>query len=338
MVKASQRFKDAIIVHGREFISGVASGGSIVGGQALVNLPVSPADWQGTRLELFSRMYEKYLFKRLKFIFIPAVTSTTAGSLILAYDRDPSDATPPAGPAGIRQFLSWANTLAGDVKLKLEINCPLLAPDTGYYVNDIPGGDERLSDQGQIYVACLVPPPINTTLGSLIVEYECEFFIPNMENQSPLDISIAAPATAGSSTDVLKKVATGTAALASDPLLKPVVDSLGKYFVKLAEGLYRANVAGIHLGGTAQQFQTPTLTFLDPRPAPAPQPTVQVVTNTPGNGAAGSPYQADYMFNVPSGGANLYWDSLADLVDDDLHFALEKVSKGYFTGSLSNYA
>lgn len=178
-------YKDSIRVRGRELLSSVPFPASNVTGAAVSNLYITPAEIGG-RLPKFAELYEKFLFKSLAFEFVPSTGSSTQGSLILSYDRDISDATPPANMDGARAYMSAEGAKSASVWQSNKITCPLQAPTDGFYTNEHATGDERLVYQGQLYLAVLdpiTPPPSVTlnSLGSLWVEYDCLLFVPQLE-------------------------------------------------------------------------------------------------------------------------------------------------------------
>jgi hypothetical protein len=361
-VEAGRKFENSIVVRGTEFLTAVFNGPAPAAGQAFINIPVSPAEFSGTRLELFARMYEKYLFTKMSFEYVPSVAYDKAGSIILAYDRDPSDATPPAGDPGIRTYTAWANTRITDVKQRAECVCPLLQPDTGYYVNDAPGGDERLSYQGQFYVATCIPAEVNSVLGVLLFHYECHMWVPNLEVQAPIDFlsrqnvngATPSPTSPG---DALYPFDTSVSAQApdievsasSDTTYAPKLQSAGavERAIRLSEGVYRmTGTFDMDPTGTEEiEVNLPTLTALQPKPVPGPQPQVQSIIPLVEviDATNHDPLNFDFLLNVPSGGADLSWrlglqGGATGLFPNNPVISIEKQSRGYLAAGLAQYA
>ena len=144
---------------------------------------INPSELGGTRLQQYASLYEKYLFDFLEFEYLPATGSTQPGAIILAYDRDISDPTPPPNEQGVRQFSAMEGARDGNVWSKHVVRARLQAPDAGYYTNPVAGGDDRLAYQGQFYLATTVPSGLDagTTLGRLRIHYRCHFFVPQLE-------------------------------------------------------------------------------------------------------------------------------------------------------------
>ena len=154
---------------------------------------------------MFAQLYDKFRFKKLTFKYVPYQGTVVPGSIVLAYDRDISDATPPANDVGVRQYMAMMDAVAGPIWQPLSMTCPLSHPEEGLFTNAVPGGDDRLAYQGQVYVALLEPPPAGVVLaGDLFVEYDLELFEPQLETnvsvgesqlQGANQLNFGAPAT-----------------------------------------------------------------------------------------------------------------------------------------------
>jgi len=180
---ASKRFKDGIVVEGDDHLEYVAVPTGDGVGVVINEIYINPAELGGTRLQQYANLYEKYLFDHLEFEYLPAVGTTQAGALILAYDRDISDPTPPSNEQGVRMYTAMEGARDGNVWSKHTVRARLQAPDAGYYTNPVAGGDDRLAYQGQFYVASTVPTGLaaGSVLGRLRIHYRCHFFVPQLE-------------------------------------------------------------------------------------------------------------------------------------------------------------
>lgn len=180
---SSSSFKDSIRIRGQDFLSpidGGISGGTP--GTNLYNLLINPftAELGATRLARFAALYDKFLFKNIRFHYEPACPTTTAGGIIVAYDRDPSDTTPSADVHGLQSYFGMQGARTGPPWAPITVECPLTDLQHFYYGN-VKGGDERLYAQGQIYVAATTTVP-NADLGVLWIEYDVIFFDPQLED------------------------------------------------------------------------------------------------------------------------------------------------------------
>lgn len=172
----NKMYGDAIKVHGQDLLSrGLFS---TTGDSLLVNLLVAIQELSGTRLQLWGQMYEKFLFKKLAFHVTPSAPTTSSGSYVLAYDRDPTDPTPSASLAGSKALMSYEGSCDFPIWTPGSIYCPLIQPTEGFYTGS--GSDERLFTQGQLYIWQL--DPASSALPFTVwVEYECEFYVPQLD-------------------------------------------------------------------------------------------------------------------------------------------------------------
>jgi len=307
-----RKYRDAIRIRGREWIGPVIVPANAVAGQTLRNDFVAPQEFTDSRLAQFGQLYEKFLFQRLRWEYTPSVGSTQAGSVLLAYDRDISDPTPPPTTQGIRQFMSWEDTVEGNVWGPHACDAKLEQPETGFFTDASTGGDDRLAFQGQSYVA-LVDPCNNAApllIGNLSVVYEVDLFVPQLQTPIVSAQVITATAPAGPSFDALLPFvqgAAGFAASANSLASKLVPTKLpGETLatVKLVEGLYRMVTQYLQAGAGATGVAAPIIVPNEPAPAPAPQPQVRLMTSTPA--AAATDYGAgEYLLDVPKGGARV---------------------------------
>lgn len=345
----SNKFKDGITVTAVDHLEYVAVPADDSIGAVCNEIYLNPSELGGTRLEKYAALYEKYLFDIIDVEYLPAVSSATKGALIIAYDRDISDDTPPPTEQGVRMFSAMEGSRDGNVWSKHEIRCKLLAPDAGYYTNPVAGGDDRLSYQGQIYVATTVPSELaeGTTLGRLRIKYRCHFYTPQLES-----LPAAAHGAAQYGFDAGVPVNFGTNADFNSTLInfangiyqgyqkwKPVIDAAGKFFVPLAQGTYRITQSlstaspldpDITADGPANDMQMdiPTLVPNEPMPSTAPQPWIQSMQRTYADLNTGDVFggiAGDFIVGVPRGGAKYYstWDmgnSFTAAVDSTMEF------------------
>jgi len=321
-VGPSKRFKDGICIEGADHLEYVVVPSNEQVGGVLNEIYINPSELGGTRLEKYASLYEKYMFEKLDFEYLPAVGSSQPGSIVLAYDRDISDPTPSADENGVRQYTAYEGAKDGNVWTKIVCANKLQAPDSGYYTNPVAGGDDRLSYQGQFYVATTVPTgaAAGTTLGRVRMHYKLHLFVPQLEN------SLLVAGFAGHSSteitgsgDFFSQIINGAQQAAYGfQKWKPLLDSLGKYYVQLDPGLYKynatitpsSNTATTTNGGTACIYE-PTLKINENLPSSAPQPWVTLndyvapveVAGDDWFGASSSGY-----IGVPRGGGKLYMD------------------------------
>jgi hypothetical protein len=187
----------AIRIHGQDYIGTLLTPSTVNPGTNIANYllnPLAPLFGQ-TRLQAFGQLYEKYIFKRLKFHYSPAVPTSELGQIVISYDRDVADATPEASQKGIHEYLAMAGARTTSVWKPLTIDCPLTDTQDFFYTGYAGVGDMRLAYQGQLYVANVVNTAVNKNIGSIWVEYDCILMDPQLES-----LATEGGAVAGSST------------------------------------------------------------------------------------------------------------------------------------------
>lgn len=315
VIRAHPRFKDAVVIEGQEYLSPLTvpaapnnnQPGAILGGGEIY---ISPFEFAGTRIEQFAKLYEKFRFTKFEFEYVPALPTVQQGSVVMAYDRDIQDATPPPNRDGIRQLCAFEGAQYGPVWKPFKVDCNLQAPETGFYTS--PGVDDRLCYQGQVYVATMEPTGLSAgaVVGDLLMRYVCELFVPQLESTLPNSTVNASSSVAPLVTDVLRQYAVANSAVptqGSEPSLIPLLDTALKGYVPLPEGVYQLANSLINNVAASTGLNAPTIVLNDPAPAAAPQPIIQAVAATGATPAAvGAAAQGVYLISVPRGGGKLY--------------------------------
>jgi hypothetical protein len=325
-VSRSPRFKDGIVVEATDHIDFVAQPSpAAVTGQTLLEWYVSPASLGGSRLEKYGALYEKFLFDIMDFELVPAVGSATSGDLGMSYDPDVMDPTPPPSVDGVRQFTGYQFNCDANVWVRQRLSVKPTAPDTGYFTNPVVAGptDDRLSYQGQLYVYMAVPSnaATGTVLARLRMKYRCHFFSPQLQTlitgAQMTGLSAAAIPAAPTGGDFLALVETALNFVSGNPAFKPKLDSLGKWFIELAQGVYKVS-SSLNADGDGSTapgdgviyVDTPTIVLnAEPTSAAAPQPWVAETSNLPGYTLTGETWSSASLGNVvgiPRDGAKLY--------------------------------
>jgi len=158
--------------------------GTVLAGQTCANYDIAPLYFEGTRIQRFATMYEKYRFKKLHFKFVTAKNSSTDGMVGMAYDHDVMDPTPQSGDAGIRLFTSMNEHKIDKAWVDITINAKCTDDPEFKFTNESASGDPRLVYQGQLYV--FLPVPLSgvsagASIGLIEVQYDCEFIEPQLE-------------------------------------------------------------------------------------------------------------------------------------------------------------
>jgi len=303
-----KKFKDSIIVNGLDYLEDVKMPGATpVPGQVLTEIYLNPTEFGGTRFNQYGKLYEKFLFTDFKVHYIPGVGTAKSGSLILAHDRDIYDNTPPTGLAGVRELLSMEDAVSDSVWKSFSMRCPLEMPDVGYFTS--PNGvDDRLAYQGQVYCAVLGVPDatLNTSLGSLAIEYEAVLFVPQNENFVVNNTYSANLSTGFSAADALKPFAgvnaPVVAATNSPDMTISLVNGIATAFLK--EGLYWWHNKAVQNQAGAVNVGSPNPVSLAPVPAAAPQPLTKVLSVGTAS-AVGDSAMQDWLLDIPRGGCSV---------------------------------
>jgi hypothetical protein len=327
--------RGSIRVKGQDWLGRIVASASETPGYVYLEIYINPLEFAGTRLSLFAQLYDKFRFGLLKFHFVPAGSTQTRGAVIMAYDRDISDTTPPLGDNGVRQFLSMMDAQSSPIWGPCTATCPLSHPEEGLWCNPVAGGDDRLSYQGQLYVACMEPSGLTPgfSLGDIFMEYDVEFFDPQLDATVPASQN-STPGYNVISPDLLRPLVPGTAGTnnAGTVGLFPKLLQDGRTALQLAQGVYRLTQ---YINGTVGNVsaQAPTVEPNAPKAAPAPQPIIYPVSNVPADPAGSGPEFSEYFVAVPPGGGNLFWNynvNTGVVSSSDMKGIFEKISPNWF--------
>jgi len=185
--------------------------------------------------------YESYMFRKLKFFYEPICSTVTSGSLMMAIDYDSTDAVAPSKAIlmayeGAVRTSPWAQAIcnanrADKILQKRFVN-----------IGSVPAGtDIRLNNVGFLTVASEQVPSGDASIGEMYVEYEIEFYIPQLQFNVPgfasgeaQANSVAAPIPIA--TPLLNGISQGILAIAAGKTLLPqrtgrfLLDVAGKFY------------------------------------------------------------------------------------------------------------
>jgi len=139
-------------------------------------------------LSVMAPLYETYRFRRIKFILVTRVPTTTTGNLVMSPDYDAAD-----GEIAITEQFIFNNMGSTDSPIWEKSHTLNLSPQAmnRLYKSHVCMSDARFSatsqdaktiDAGQVFI-CTDHSGSALTIGKLLVDYEVEFFNP----QSPTD-------------------------------------------------------------------------------------------------------------------------------------------------------
>lgn len=325
---------------GREIVQMVAPSTTIATGGVLMNWDVAPQNLLGTRAAALSNLYEKYKFRKMQFEWDPEVGSNETGKVILAYDPDCLDASPPASLAGLKQLSSFSSSKLSTVWKPCAIQI-VDKEDTLYFTNEAPNSDARFVYQGQFYLAnggvtTFTNGGQPLPLGSVSLSFELEFFKPGVEQNATSNdtqVSVANTATPGAARaagfgDALNMFNIQNLVNATVPVLKnagsmqKLVNAVGQTFYRVPAGQYRVQLSSTDATNytstaAATSIAPPIVTAVLPpnAPAGASPPALGPFLNSlayvrPADSASANPIMfgnalTDQVVNAPSG-ADLY--------------------------------
>lgn len=173
------KYGAGIRYRGTEYLTNLTTytGANTGRGQILYALPISPQILSDTRLKLACQMYTRYIFKSIKFYYSGTAPTTTAGSLMMFGDYDPSQ-NPGSSPGDAALRYSFTHNCAefsvwqqAQVEVNDKVYADMLYCD--------PDEELRWSVQGCFWVLSSGGILTGLELGKLIVEYEIDFAIPD---------------------------------------------------------------------------------------------------------------------------------------------------------------
>jgi hypothetical protein len=291
----------SIRIHGQDYIGTLLTPGTVNPGTNIANYLINPLAplFAGTRLQAFGQLYEKYVFKRLKFHYAPAVPTTELGQIVLSYDRDVGDLTPEASQHGIHEYLAMAGARTTAVWKPVTVDCPLTDTQDFFYTGYAGVGDMRLAYQGQFYVANVVNTAINRNLGSIWVEYDLILMDPQLES-----VATEGGAAAGaSSLQTNPSAGWNTATIKSQ---SPTVGNLsfgqdptGNKFFNVSPGIYQLIQTIKGASGST------TISPVDFIANSAGQQAIKTLIDIANPVSAAGGFRIDQL-EIPSGGGKVY--------------------------------
>jgi hypothetical protein len=173
-----------ITIQGLDYI-GALTANSESAGTVLSTVSLNPYDpaWNGTALQRFATLFERYRPRRIAALVEPSCAATTNGQIISFIDPDPDDTFDYTG----RQAIQVAASHEGaDISQVWGMNVSAYAFDkrTQDFYADADGSDERLISPGNWRVLANSDLPATTPIGTLYVAWDYEFLIPQIEQHS----------------------------------------------------------------------------------------------------------------------------------------------------------
>jgi hypothetical protein len=170
-----QTKKGHLLVKDREYIGQVSISDTQAVGDHVFRTILSPQDLAGTRIQVYSRLYEKYRFRKATVHYVPMCGSTKEGTLIGYCDVDVLDA-PQTGVGAVRNAESATGSKMFHIFQPSQFHLPQNEGNGEFFYTDT-GEDVRLSQQGLIDIVCVSGNPSAQPIsaGFLYLDYEIEF-------------------------------------------------------------------------------------------------------------------------------------------------------------------
>lgn len=174
-------------VSGAEYLTTLQSTTPDTLGTALYTIALNPSSWVGTRLQILSRLYEKYSVNSLKFKFLTSTPTNVPGSMVGGFDYDVTDSLIPESDQGVRQLMVSPGACWHAVWQNAEYM--FIGPDDQQFWLERSDGTsaDRLTTPGRfISVLAAGISGGSITLGGIIVEYDLNLHIPQYETPVPI--------------------------------------------------------------------------------------------------------------------------------------------------------
>ena len=170
---------ERITLRGREYLGQATITTSNVVGDSIFHHVVAPQTLTGTRLQIFSNLYERWRPKKWTITYVPQTGTGTSGNLVMYYEPDPSDPVPNGQLAINRAMSSRGIDFPVYSTNTPSISARMEKQFTNLYTSDTV--ETRTSQAGYIEAFCNFTPAATFTAGQFVLDYEIEFFKPLLE-------------------------------------------------------------------------------------------------------------------------------------------------------------
>lgn len=181
--------KTGVIITHSELISGLFVGTGAPTAYSAIKLVINPGKFSTFPwLATIATNYDKYIFRKLKFIYMPLVATSVSGRVGLAYDYDSSDAV----PGNRADFFSMTKHSEAAIWAPLALDVPL--DNLERFTNTHTLTDSKLIDVGSVvYMSDASSATASSVVGDILCEYEVELRRP----QSPSYVTQSLSFTTG---------------------------------------------------------------------------------------------------------------------------------------------
>jgi len=139
----------------------------------------------GTRLPIEARLFAKFMFKKIRFEFTPALSPANAGAtggMLMGFNADPDAPQIELGTDGVNAIASWEpNVVSGNVFSRMQLDVDLDLPTQDPLFCDSTT-EQRFSSQGvfSMIMTATTPGTVPPQYGDVYVVYEVELSEPNL--------------------------------------------------------------------------------------------------------------------------------------------------------------
>lgn len=218
-------------VNGREFLGNItlAASTTFAPGDTMFTQNIAPQDIAASRLFLFSTMYEKYRFRKLRLDFVSQVATSEVGQFIAYFDYDPADSSPTGTDAVVKAYSASTNVASNFWSHTSFIMNQNLA-QTSYYTST--GIDNRVEVQAvfNMIINSALTTTAAHTIGSVYITYECDFY--GAEFQSSISNNSIGHAT------YIKKISSIAVAAGTNATLNNKVKPLNNNLLSLTSSAF----------------------------------------------------------------------------------------------------
>lgn len=178
--------KRGMFINHSELISGVFLGAGAPTAYNAVKFSVNPGKFSTFPwLATVATNYDKYVFRKLRLIYMPLVSTSTGGRVGICFDYDSSDATPNTRA----DFFNSTRHSESAVWAPLELNVPVDKVER--FTNTHTSTDSKLIDLGSFsYMTDASTAAASSSVGDLICEYEVELLRPQPPSYSTMCVSL----------------------------------------------------------------------------------------------------------------------------------------------------
>lgn len=174
----STQYGPGMRVSGMEYITTISTGAVAPGrGEVMFALPISPQVIPDTRISKYTEMNTRYIGHRITFEYLGTAPTTTAGSMVMFCDYDPSQNPSFSVGDGSLRYAFTHDASDFSVWEKAAVTM-----DDSVYKDMLycdPDEELRWSVQGCFWVLSSGTLEANKELGKIVMHYEIDFAVPD---------------------------------------------------------------------------------------------------------------------------------------------------------------